>query len=255
MGGGSFTSQGNGQVAQLEADLDFLWTNYQAQPDAIWVSADVRQALDAAILYSSNGTNSFIFPYSKGEQGDIMGGFMVSAYKSKYSINPAGGAAIPIRLHPMFPQGTMMYDINTNPYPHSRVPAVRTFLTQRDYYAIEWPVVTRQWTFGTYVQEVLAHYMPWISAIRTGIGPWVAPCFIAAVVFDESFFTGPRVNLCREWLLDWEQSSGMGKIVVGMYRLAGEPVAKVVEKSSILKRGFRKLFDHVLAKAEEKYGS
>jgi hypothetical protein len=52
---------------------------------------------------------------------------------------------------------------------------VRTFLTQRDYYAIEWPIVTRQWTFGTYVQEVLAHYMPWVSAIRTGIGPFVAP--------------------------------------------------------------------------------
>lgn len=254
MGGASFTSNGNGQVAQLEADLDFLWTNYQAQPDAIWVSADVRQSLDSAILYSSTGTNSYIFQYTKDEQGALMGGFMVNAYKSKYSINPAGGAAIPIRLHPMFPQGTMMYDINTNPYPHSRVPAVRTFLTQRDYYSIEWPVVTRQWTFGTYVQEVLAHYMPWISAIRTGIGPWVAPCYIAAVVFDEDFFTGERVNLCREWLLEYEQRSGAGKILVGLYRLIGERVAKVVEKSSILKRGFRKLFDKVLAKAEEKYG-
>jgi hypothetical protein len=86
-----------------------------------------------------------------------------------------GGDTIPIRIHPMFPQGTILYDINRNPYPHSRVPAVRTFLTQRDYYAIEWPIVTRQWTFGTYVQEVLAHYMPWISAIRTGVGPFVAP--------------------------------------------------------------------------------
>ena len=68
-----------------------------------------------------------------------------------------------------------MYDINTNPYPASRVPAVRSFLVQKDYYGIMWPVVTRQWTFGTYIQEVLAHYMPWITAIRTGIGPFVAP--------------------------------------------------------------------------------
>ena len=173
MGGGSFTPGGNGQVVEVEADLQYLWDNYQAQPDAIWVSADVRRALESAIIYSSTGTNSYIFQYTKDTQGGLLGGFLVTAYKSKYSINPEGGAAIPIRLHPMFPPGTMLYDINTNPYPHARVPAVRTFLLQRDYYAIEWPVVTRQWTFGTYIQEVLAHYMPWITAIRTGIGPFV----------------------------------------------------------------------------------
>lgn len=27
-----------------------------------------------------------------------------------------------------------------------------------DYYSIEWPIVSRDWTFGTYVEEVLDHY-------------------------------------------------------------------------------------------------
>lgn len=175
MGGGSFTPLGNGQVAEVEADLQYLWNNFQAQPDAIWCSSDVRAALDSAVIFSQTGTNSYIFQYTKDAQGALLGGFLVSAYKSKYSINPEGGAAIPIRLHPMLPAGTMYYDINTNPYPHSRIPAVREFLTQRDYYAIEWPIVTREWTYGTYVHEVLAHYMPWISAVRTGIGRFVAP--------------------------------------------------------------------------------
>lgn len=175
MNGGSFSSAGNGQVSEVESDLQYLWTNYQAQPDAIWVSADVRAALESAIIYSSTGTNSYIFQYTKDTQGGLLGGFLVTAYKSKYSINPEGGAAIPIRLHPMMPPGTMMYDVNTNPYPHSRTPGVRSFLLQRDYYAIEWPVVTRQWTFGTYIHQVLAHYYPWITAIRTGIGSFVKP--------------------------------------------------------------------------------
>lgn len=175
MAGGSFTPIGNGQVAELEADLLYLWQNYQAQPDGIWCSADVREALDSAIIYSQTGTNSYIFQYTKDAQGALLGGFLVTAYKSKYSINPEGGAAIPIRLHPMLPPGTLYYDINTNPYPHSRVPGVREFLTQRDYYAIEWPIVTREWTYGTYIHEVLAHYMPWISAVRTGIGKFVKP--------------------------------------------------------------------------------
>lgn len=175
MNNGTFTPQGNGQVAEIEADLQFLWDNFQAQPDAIWCSADTRQSLEQAIIFSSTGTNSYIFQYTRDSQGGLLGGFLVTAYKSKYSINPEGGASIPIRIHPMIPAGVLFYDINTNPYPHSRVPAVRNFLLQRDYYSIEWPLVTRQWTFGTYVHEVLAHYMPWITCIRTGVGPFVHP--------------------------------------------------------------------------------
>ena len=175
MAAGSFTPLGNGQVSEVEADLLYIWENFQAQPDAIWCASDVRAALDNAVIFSQTGTNSYIFQYTKDAQGALLGGFLVSAYKSKFSINPEGGAAIPIRLHPMLPSGTMYYDINTNPYPHSRVPAVREFLTQRDYYSIEWPIVTREWTYGTYIHEVLAHYMPWISAVRTGIGRFVAP--------------------------------------------------------------------------------
>jgi hypothetical protein len=176
MNGGSFTPAGNGQVAEIESDLAYLWTNFQAQPDAIWVSADVKAALESTIIFSSTGNNSYMFQVSQMEQQTgILGGFIITGYKSKYSMNLSGGDTIPIRIHPMFPQGTMLYDISKNPYQHSRIPAVRTFLTQKDYYAIEWPIVSRQWTFGTYVQEVLAHYMPWVSAIRTGIGPFVAP--------------------------------------------------------------------------------
>lgn len=250
MANGSFTPGGNGTVIEVEKDLQFLWNNYQAQPDAIWCSSDVRASLDSAIIFSSTGTNSYIFQVDRQEQGGgIMGGFLVGAYKSKYSINPTGGSAIPIRLHPMLPQGTLYYDINTNPYPHSRIPAVREFLTQRDYYSIEWPIVTREWTYGTYVHEVLAHYMPWVSAIRTGIGPFVAPCWIAAVVYNESYFDGPTVNTVRTWLLGWEKRSLVGKAVVGLYRMHGESVAELTKKSSLLKKGFKALFDVVLKKA------
>lgn len=255
MNGTSFTPAANGQVTQIESDLQFIWNNYQAQPDAIWVSADVKAALESAILFSNTGTNSFVFTVNRAEQaGGILGGFVVDAYKSKYSINPSGGQAIPIRIHPMFPSGTLYYDINTNPYPHSRVPGVRAMLMQRDYYAIEWPVVTRQWSFGTYVQEVLAHYMPWISAIRTGIGPFVAPCYVAAVVFGEDFWTGERVQLCRRWLVEkWEPTGIVPKLVMGLYRKYGQKVAAVVAKSPLLKKGFRAVFDRVLAKAKAAY--
>lgn len=81
-------------------------------------------------------------------------------------------------------------------------------------------------------------------------------CWIAAVVFEENFFTGPRVNLVRNWLVHEFEPSGPGaKFVMGLYRKYGERVAKVVEKNPILKHGFRKLFDKALAKAEAQYGT
>lgn len=251
-GGGSFTPDGNGQVAEIETDLQYLWDNYQAQPDAIWCSSDTRRALEKAVVYSSTGTNSFIFNYQSSAQGDgILGGFAVTAYKSKYSINREGGAAIPIRIHPMFPSGTLYYDINTNPYPHSRIPAVRQFLMQRDYYSIEWPVVTRQWTFGTYWHGVLAHYVPWISALRTGIGPFVAPCWLAALAFGEDMGTGIRTEAVRNYLLNWEATSIVGKAVVGTYRVLGQQAATVVGKSKTLTSMAKSLFTRILRKADQ----
>ena len=82
------------------------------------------------------------------------------------------------------------------------------------------------------------------------------PCWIAAAVFGENFLTGPRVNLVRNWLVnDFEPSGPGAKFVMHLYRIYGERVAKVVEKNSILKGGFRKLFDKALAIAEAKYGT
>jgi hypothetical protein len=105
----------------------------------------------------------------------MLGGFVISAYQSRYAVaNPTGGNAIPIRMHPMVPPGTLYFHVRTNPYPHSRVGNVVDMLVQRDYYSIEWPLTTRQWTFGTYVHEVIRHTMPWIPALITGIGPFVS---------------------------------------------------------------------------------
>jgi hypothetical protein len=81
-------------------------------------------------------------------------------------------------------------------------------------------------------------------------------CWIAAAVYGENLFTGPRVNMVRTWLVNDFEPSGPGAgFLIHLYRIYGEHVAKVVERNSILKAGFRKLFDKALAKAEAKYGA
>lgn len=172
MNGGTFTTQNNGEIDQIEAVLAFIWQNFQARVTKIWASTDAKQNFDHAVMSAGATSGAFRFIYDRDSQGNILGGMTVSGYKSKYAINETGGDVIPVILHPMFPPGTMFFDIDVNPYPTSRLSFVRGLLTRRDYYSIEWPVVTRQWVFGTYVDELLQHYMPWLSAGITGIGPF-----------------------------------------------------------------------------------
>jgi hypothetical protein len=174
LGGASLTSSKNGRVVEIETILQSIFTQYQAGIDAIWGSADAVTALDQAVRYSGTGASGFQFITTRDGQGNLLGGFLVSGYQSRYAVaNPTGANVISIHIHPMIPPGTLFFDCATNPYPHSRAPFTRGMLVQRDYYSIEWPIVTRNWTFGTYVHEVLAHHFPWISAVLTGIGPFV----------------------------------------------------------------------------------
>lgn len=172
LNGGSFTTSNTGEINEIEALNLFIFQNFQTQPTKYWMSPDVKRAFDDAVL-SAGGQTPFRWVYNRNQQGDVTGGLTVSGYKAKYAINETGGEIIPAIAHPMFPPGTFFADIDVNPYPTSRAPFVRGILTQRDYYAIEWPVVSRSWTWGSYVHELIQHYMPWLSAGITGIGAFV----------------------------------------------------------------------------------
>ena len=173
--GATLTSGKDNTVVEVENILLYIFQNYQCGVDEIWGDPLAILCLDKAIRYGGSSATGLQFMYTRDGQNNILGGFVVSAYQSRYvTNNPTGANAIPIRMHPMLPAGTLYFEIKTNPYPHSRMANVREMLVQRDYYSIEWPIVTRQWTFGTYCHEVLRHNMPWIPAVLTGIGSFVA---------------------------------------------------------------------------------
>lgn len=174
LAGASLTSQIGGVVPEVENILEQLFQLYQLGVDCIWGDALAVKALSQAILANGSGPAGYtVFMNPQAPNG--VGGFIVTGYQSRYAVaNPTGAGVIPIKIHPMMPPGTLYFDVATNPYPTSRIPFVRELYVQRDYYSIEWPPVSRAWAFGTYVHEVLAHYMPWATAVLTGIGPFVA---------------------------------------------------------------------------------
>lgn len=172
--GQSLTSNVGGVVPEVENILETLYLNYQLGVDAIWGSPDAIKSFSQAILANGSASTGYLLSIDGTKSNGVIGGVIATGYNSRYAANnPSGAGIIPLKMHPMIPPGTLYFDIATNPYPSSRIPTVRGMLLQRDYYGIEWPLVSRAWTFGTYVHEVLAHYIPWATAVLTGIGPYV----------------------------------------------------------------------------------
>lgn len=154
-------------ITQLDYDLQQQWQTYQTVADEIYMDAATKLYASRAIALAGNA--AYRFQVDRDQQGNILGGFVVSGYKSAFSMKATGSEEIPLKIHPMMPVGTMLYHKTQNPYPHSRIPGVSIMFVQRDYYGIEWPLNRRAWEFGTYCHETYGNYIPGLLTVRTGI--------------------------------------------------------------------------------------
>lgn len=172
LAGSTLTSVQGGQCAEVETALEYFFINFQAGVDAIWGSPDAIKSLQDTILANGSQTASGYQVFlTRDNQNNILGGLIVAGYTSRYAVDsPTGANVIPLKIHPMIPPGTLYFDISKNPYPTSRIPATREVFLMRDYYGYEWPAIQRAWAFGTYSNETLAHYTPWLTGVITGIG-------------------------------------------------------------------------------------
>lgn len=83
------------------------------------------------------------------------------------------------------------------------------------------------------------------AAVKGGGG-----CWIAAVVFNEDFYEGPRVTMVRAWLShEFARRGRWQNYLVSLYGKHGQRASKVVARSSVLRWVFRKIFDRALESA------
>ena len=110
---------------------------------------------------------------------------------------------------------------------------------------------------GDLTQFGLASYGPYNSLI-TGLtgaagavgGGFAQKCYIAALVFNEDFHTGPRVNLVRNWLYnEFAPSSKIATWLVGLYTKYGERIAR--GKNPLVRAFFTPLFHLALRRARK----
>lgn len=169
LAGATLTSSGRGSITEIDVMLKAMWDQYQLSPTVIFVNSQEQQNITNKVL---NGTSGSLIRQNiaLGEPGAVVAGNVVSHYYNPWTLN--GGQMIPILLHPDVPAGCLIGWADNLPaqYQSNEVPNVAEMKCRRDWYEIEWPLVTRSYQHGIYAEEVLAVYAPFAMGILSGIG-------------------------------------------------------------------------------------
>lgn len=166
--GTPLTSDDAGGIVEIDAALKSFWDNYRLSPTRIWVNSQEQQNITRKILSAGAASSYRVMLTSPAEQGvAIGGGALVTSYQNKFAYG--GAQTIPIALHPFLPPGTVLFTTDFLPYPLSNVANVLQVKTRRDYYQLEWPLQSRRYEYGVYVDEVLQNYFPPAFGIITNI--------------------------------------------------------------------------------------
>lgn len=169
--GTKLTSTTKGTVTEIDTLLYYLWTAWKISPTRMYVNAQQQRDLSTLCLNTSSAPLLRINADSDG-LGNFTSGAQLRYYTNFVTMDP-NGVKIPVMLHPNVPPGTIFFQCEQLPsyYVNNETPQVAEVLTRRDYYRIDWPLVTRERQYGVYSEEVLAVYATFGFALLTNIAP------------------------------------------------------------------------------------
>ena len=159
--------QANG-IVEIDTALQWFWDNKRLSPTEIWVNSQEARNINKKIV-ASGGVPLFRFtlPGGTGSEDDkpaLLGGASIAKYWNKFTQQ-----FLDIRIHPNLAPGTIFFNSSEIPYPLSGVDNVSFVRCRRDYYQIEWPVVSRQYVYGVYADEVLVCRAPFSLGVIANV--------------------------------------------------------------------------------------
>ena len=164
----ALTANSDGSIVEIDAALKDRWDNYRLTIEELWVSSQELINLTKKVMAGGTATAFRItLPNAGSDMASVTAGAIVGEYLSKF--NMEGGRSIPIRLHPYMPAGTMLGLSHTLPYPVSNVPQVWRMAVRQEYYGQDWPIKSRKYEHGVYVDEVLQPYAPFANIVIDNI--------------------------------------------------------------------------------------
>lgn len=163
--GTGLTADTAGGIKEFDDALKWFWDTYRLSPTNIWVSSQEQDWIRKKVLTGTTST-AHRFTFSAAQQA-LLGGTMMQGYTNPFTMGSA--KSIPIQQHPNLPPGTILFTTSELPYALSGVSDVFKMLLRREYYQIEYPLRTRRYEYGVYMDGVLQHYAPFSLGMLTNI--------------------------------------------------------------------------------------
>lgn len=162
--GAVMTADGANGVAEVDTALQSFWDTARLSPTEMWVHSQEAKNLNKKIM--NGGTGSFYRTTAEmGSEPYIMGGTSLQKYWNKFT-----NSVIDVKTHPNMPAGTILFKTNVIPYPLAEVGEVQFVRCRRDYYQIDWPLISRQYVYGVYTDQVLVHRAPFSLGVLGNVG-------------------------------------------------------------------------------------
>lgn len=161
--GTGLTADNAGGIVEMDELLESLWVNYKLAPTTILCNAQEAKNITKKLL----GATGVSYQIGVQQGSGFAAGSLVTKYLNKFGMG--GDQLIPIEVHPWLPAGTMLAVTEQLPYPVNNVPNVMEMRLRQDYYQIEWPIRTRKYESGVYMDGVFAHYFTPSLGIITNI--------------------------------------------------------------------------------------
>ena len=180
LNGAALTSNGSTGVSQIDLFLQWAFDVYKFSPEAMYVSSDVQVAINNLVMTPSGGGSSlYRITMEEDDDGD-RSGIRANQRVTQY-YNPINGTKLNLITHPYLTKGNILFYTEHLPYELSNVGVLAAVRARRDYYAQEWPLVTRKYQYGVYSEELIECYFPPAfqaimnigSAATTGFSPSV----------------------------------------------------------------------------------
>lgn len=164
------TASGKGTVNEIDNILLAMWNLYRCSPQIMWVNAQEMNNITTKCLTGPSSSPLLHINTTPAGVANLTAGAYIDFYFNPYATN--GGTKIPVMIHPDVPAGTIVFQATELPgyYKNAETPTIAEVICRRDYYRIDWPLVTRERQYGVYAEETLAIYAPFGLAILTNIG-------------------------------------------------------------------------------------
>lgn len=153
--GTPLTSDGAGGIVEIDAIFQQFWNLSRLSPDTMYVNAQELYNMNKKVIA---GGAAPLYRFNMDANAANVG-FSAGAVIGSY-LNKITNTLVKVIVHPTVPAGTILFYSSEIPYSLSGVSNVLQFKARRDYYQIEYPLRTRKYEYGVYLDGVLQNYFP-----------------------------------------------------------------------------------------------